>query len=110
MPVWILLQGKYIQRKLLPKSKQRIFVSYNDGSHSVEYYNAETKTILTYCNFHFLQPSQTNPPEHLIIQPEQVEGEPMDTLDVSMPEMSDRNVRMELITSQDKEKDLPVMK
>ena len=101
-PIWILLQGKYIQ--------QRIFVSYNDGSHSVEYYNIETKTILTSHNFCFLQPSQTNPPEHLIIQPNQVEGESMDTPDASMPEMSDRNVSKELITLQDEEKDLPIMK
>ena len=31
--IWILLQGKYIQWKILPKSKQRVFVSYNNSSH-----------------------------------------------------------------------------
>ena len=76
----------------------------------MEYYNAKMKTILTSHNFCFLQPFQTNPPEHLIIQPDQVEGEPtIDTLDKFMPEMSDRNVRNESITSQDEGVDLPVM-
>ena len=107
-PIWILLQGKYVQQKILPKSKQRIFISYHDSSHSVHYYNAETKTILTSCNFQFLQSSQTDPPEHLIIQPDQVEGESMDMLD-NIPEMSDRNVRIGSITSQDEGNDLPIM-
>ena len=102
-------RGNTYSEKNLPKPKQRIFVGYHDGSHSVQYYNAETKTILTSCNFQFLQPSQTDPHEHLIIQPDWVEGEPKDMLD-NMPEMSDRNIRDRSITSQDEGNDLPVMK
>jgi hypothetical protein len=41
-PVWVLLQGKKEQRKMLPKSKRRTYVGYDDGSKSVMYYNAET--------------------------------------------------------------------
>ena len=108
-PVWILLQVKYVQWKILPKYKQRIFVSYHDGSHSVQYYNAETKTILTSRNFWFLQPALTDPPEQFIIQPDRVEGEPKDMLD-NMPEMSVRNIRNRSITSQNEGNDLPVMK
>ena len=46
-PVWILLQGQKEQRKMLPKSKRRIYVGYDDGSKSVKYYNAETRKVLT---------------------------------------------------------------
>ena len=63
---------KHIQQKVLPKSKQKSFIGYNDGSHSMEYYNAKTKTIFTSQNFHFLSPAHSNPPEYLIIQPDQV--------------------------------------
>ena len=44
-PVWVLLQGQRIQRKMLPKSQWRAYVSYNKGSKSVNYYNAATKNI-----------------------------------------------------------------
>ena len=46
-PIWILLQGQKEQRKMLPKSKRRIYVGYDDGSNSVKYYNAETRKVLT---------------------------------------------------------------
>ena len=46
-PVWILLQGQHQERKLQPKSKRRAFITFNDGSNSVQYYNAETHNILT---------------------------------------------------------------
>jgi hypothetical protein len=42
-----LLQGQKEQPKMLPKSKQHIFVGFDDGSKSVKYYNAKTCKVLT---------------------------------------------------------------
>jgi hypothetical protein len=77
-PVWILLQGQKIQPKMEAKSKRRALVGYDDGSRSVKYYNAETRSILTSRNFRFLEPSDTVPEQVLII-PDDVarEGETM---------------------------------
>lgn len=41
-PVWVLLQGQKEACKLLPKSKWQAYIGFNDGSKSVQYYNAET--------------------------------------------------------------------
>ena len=41
-PVWVVLQGQKEPRKMLPKSKQRLYVGFDDGSKSVKYYNAKT--------------------------------------------------------------------
>jgi len=46
-PIYVLLQGQHKPPKLLPRSKQQIFVGYNDGSKAVIYYNPETRRILT---------------------------------------------------------------
>ena len=46
-PVWVLLQGQRIQRKMLLKSLWRAYVGFNKGSKSIKYYNAATRTILT---------------------------------------------------------------
>src|SRR6267154_3741373 len=40
---------------MLPKSKRRIYVGYDDGSNPVKYYNAETRKVLTSQNFRSLQ-------------------------------------------------------
>ena len=68
-PVYILNQGSKETLKLLPKSKQQIFVGFNDGSKSVLYYNPETRRILTSCNFQFLinLPKDSGTPEPLIV-------------------------------------------
>jgi hypothetical protein len=55
-PVWVLLQGQHVERKILPKSKRRLYVRHNDRSNSVKYYNAETRKILTSCKILFPQP------------------------------------------------------
>jgi hypothetical protein len=47
VPVWVLLQGQKQPRKMESKSRQQIFVGYDDGSKSVKYYNADTHKILT---------------------------------------------------------------
>ena len=62
---------------MLPKSKRRIYVGYNDGSNSVKYYNAETRKVLTSRNFRSLQlPMDPKPPEPVVITPDiQHEGE-----------------------------------
>jgi len=41
-PIWVLLQGQKVQRKMLPKSLRRAYVGYDEGSKSVIYYNAAT--------------------------------------------------------------------
>ena len=53
-PVWILLQGQKVPAKMKPKSKQQLFVGFDDGSKSVKYYNAETRKVLTSRNYRFL--------------------------------------------------------
>jgi hypothetical protein len=76
-PIWILLQGQKEQCKMLPKSKRRIYVGYDDGSNSVKYYNAETRKVLTSRNFRSIQlPIHPKSPEPVVITPNiQHEGE-----------------------------------
>ena len=63
-----------------PKSKQQLFVGFDDGSKSVKYYNAETRNILTSRNYRFLTnlPPKAISPEPILIQPSPIipcEGE-----------------------------------
>jgi len=75
-PVWVLLQGQRIQRKMLLKSQQQAYVGYNEGSKSVNHYNTATKNILTSRNFCFLSPVESSPPEEIAIEPDTpLEGE-----------------------------------
>jgi Integrase core domain len=76
-PVWVLLQGQNIARKILPKSKRWAYVGYNDVSKSVIYYNAETRKILTSRNYVFLTPKASAPAEEIQITEDtpQREGE-----------------------------------
>jgi len=75
-PVWVLLQGQKVQRKMLPKSLRRAYVGYDEGSKSVIYYNAAMQNILTSRNFRFLSPAETSPPEEIAIEPDApLEGE-----------------------------------
>jgi hypothetical protein len=53
-PVWVLLQGQHIERKLLPRLKRWAYVGFEDGPQAIKYYNVETCKILTSCNFRFL--------------------------------------------------------
>ena len=76
-PVWVLLQGQKVPRKMEFKSRRQVFVGYDDGSKSVKYYNAETCKILTSRNFHFLSLTDETPPEPIAITPDAPgEGEP----------------------------------
>src|SRR5260370_9313894 len=72
-PVWVLLQGQNVTRKILPKSKRRAYVGTNDASDSVLYYNAETKKILTSRNYKFLT-EQKEAAEEIAVSPTR-EGE-----------------------------------
>jgi len=56
--------------KLLPQSKQQIFVGYDDGSKSIKYYNPETRKVLTSRNYQFLSnlPSQPGTPEPIQVE------------------------------------------
>jgi hypothetical protein len=70
-PVWILLQGQKEDRKMLPKSKRKVYVGFDDGAKAVKYYNAETRKVLTSRNFKHLNPPQTiEPPEPVILTPQ----------------------------------------
>src|SRR6266545_2290393 len=58
-------QGQKTPPKLLPRSKQQIFVGYDDGSKSIKYYNPDTRKVLTSRNYKFLTylPNQLGTPE-----------------------------------------------
>src|SRR5262245_26617637 len=45
-PIWILLQGQKETHKMLPKSKQQLYVGFDNGTKVVKYYNAETRKVL----------------------------------------------------------------
>ena len=66
--VWVLLQGQHQQHKMLLKSKCRALVGYDDGSKSIQYFNAETRNILTSRNFRFLNPLSPTPPEEIAVE------------------------------------------
>ena len=74
-PVWILAQGQHVERKMLPKSKRRAYVGYDEGSKSIIYYNAATRKILTLRNYRFLVPCDVSPPEEIAIDPPSDQGE-----------------------------------
>ena len=46
-PVWILLQGQKIDWKMQPKSKWQAYVSFDDGTGAIKYYNAKMHNVLT---------------------------------------------------------------
>jgi len=70
-PIYILLQGQKEPPKLMLRSKCYLFVDYEDGSHSVRYYNPEMHRVLTLCNFSFLDNLLTIPsmPELILVDP-----------------------------------------
>jgi len=75
-PVWVLLQGQNVQRKMLPKSQRRAYIGYNEGSKAIKFYNAATKNIQTARNYHFLTPADSVPPEEIgIDMPQRQKGE-----------------------------------
>jgi len=71
IPVYILLQGEKEPPKLQPHSKRYLFVGYDNSSHSVKYYNPETRKVHTSCNFRFLDNLPTSPsvPEVVLVDP-----------------------------------------
>jgi hypothetical protein len=66
-PIWVLLQGQRIQRKMLPKSLRRAYLGFDEGSKSIKYYNTMMRTILTLQNFCFLSLVEPSPLEELAI-------------------------------------------
>ena len=69
-PVWILLQGQKVDRKMQPKSKHRVYVDFDDSAGAVKYYNTETRNVLTSRNFKQITPPQSTPiPENIDIIP-----------------------------------------
>ena len=55
----------------MPRSKRYLFVGYENGSHSVRYYNPETRKVHTSRNFRFLDNLPTTPsaPELILVDP-----------------------------------------
>jgi transposase InsO family protein len=70
VPVWVLLQGQKVPRKMLPKSKHRAFIGFKDGPKAIRYYNTETRKILTSRNYCFLSPQMCSPPEETVVTPD----------------------------------------
>ena len=53
-----------------PKFYWHLYVSFDNGSNSVLYYNAETWKILKSWNYHFLTPpQQISPPKEIEVTP-----------------------------------------
>ena len=67
-PVWILLQGQNKAQKILLKSQRRTYVGQDDASKSVLYFNAQTRKILTSCNYVFLNTKDEQPSEEIFIR------------------------------------------
>jgi hypothetical protein len=65
----VLLQGQKVQQKRLLKSEHQVYIGYDKGSKSVKYYNAANKNILVLWNFRFLSPTESSPPEEIVIEP-----------------------------------------
>ena len=75
-PVWVKSQGQHIWCKMLPKSQRKSYVSYNDGSKSVKFYNVFTCKVINSRNYKFLSPLDETPPEEVEITPDPMhEGE-----------------------------------
>ena len=72
-PVYVLLQGQNRPSKLMPRSKQQIFVGFDDGSKTIKYFNPETRRVLTSRNYKFLtnlpEKSGTPEPIHIDLPP-----------------------------------------
>ena len=70
VPMWILLQGKKEPPKMQSKSQWHLYVSFDNRSNSVLYYNTKMRKILKSQNYCFLTPLQQNsPPEKIEVTP-----------------------------------------
>ena len=69
-PVWVLLQGQKVPRKMLAKSQRRAYVDFDNGSKSVLYYSTETRKVLTSQNYHFLSITNKSPLEEIVVAPD----------------------------------------
>ena len=68
-PVWVLLQGQKEERKMLPKSKRRVYVGFDNGCKGVKYFNAETRKVLISRNFQNIETSTPEPTENIDVTP-----------------------------------------
>ena len=69
-PVWILLQGQKVDPKMQPKSKQQVYIGFDDSTRAVKYYNAEMCNVLTSRNFKQIIPPPTPIPENIKLTPD----------------------------------------
>jgi len=54
---------------MLPKSQRRAYISYDEGSKSIKYYNAAMRNVLTLRNYRFLSWAEPSPLEEIGINP-----------------------------------------
>jgi len=73
-PVWVLLQGQNVQRKMLPKLQRWAYIGYDKGSKAIRFYNAVTKNIQTARNYCFLTPADPSPPKEIGIEMPELKG------------------------------------
>src|SRR5258708_31206038 len=90
-PVWILLQGQLMQRKMLPKTTQYYYVGNEDNSQSIIYYNKETQKLNISRNFYFLKDPLENVPNDHVREGERprhipVDMREIDSMDNKQPE------------------------
>jgi len=84
--------------KILPKSKCHTYVSYDNGSKSVIYYNTETQRCLTSCNYTFLTSDGDRREEDNIIVQHDItcKGErEEDMIEDAQPQAGDKRKREE---------------
>ena len=60
---------------MLPKSQHQAYVGINKGAKAIRYYNAATRNILTLRNYHFLEPLEPSPPEDIVVDMHDDQGE-----------------------------------
>ena len=73
-PVWVLLQGQNVQRKMLPKSQRWAYIGYDKGLKAIRFYNTVTKNVQTVRNYRFLTPADPSPPKEIGIEEPELEG------------------------------------
>ena len=60
---------------MLPKLQHQAYVGIDEGAKAIRYYNAAMRNILTLRNYHFLEPSESSPPEDIVVDMRNDQGE-----------------------------------
>ena len=79
LPIWILTDRQHTTRKMLPKATKKLFVGFEDGPHTITYYNKATCKTLSFRNYQFLNVLPTDYREIQSTDPQR-EGEGGDSI------------------------------